>query len=821
MTTFPPNPPRHVDRPLYALVTLFLLLAVLALNDVLIYNPDSARYLIWARSLAESEGFQDQSIPEPLHYVVHAPLYSLLLAPAAFIAPNSVIAGKILTVLLGCGLLVLFLFWVRRLDSPPAPVLATAILAVHPLTLIFSHQILSEIPFGIAIIATLVLVDRIVKGESSATRDELLLAAVLSAAALLREVGVTLVLATAIFFAAHRRFRKALVMLAVPLFVYGLWFVRNEIIVAGTEHPALRNSEILTLHYFTPRDATLIEEFLARLRINGAVYADHLARLCYLPQYGPSVYGIVSTTTAPYSFVAGLEPVLFIVLAIVSLGTSLVGLISSVKKHASVEFLIAFVPVYLLIILIYPFNDVRFLFPLVLLIVAFSVIGTLDILRRIPPLASRLVPVAWGLFGLLMLPNLLWAFAYVRDAMQYRTSPADFFESVADQRPFPDMLTKPSALAGKWIAEQSPEPVTVLTQWKDLALSLPNGKLVDVNTLVPLDEFDRLVRDYEVEYIMSAVGLADIPEFFPQMQVSALYSFESVFRVANLEVFRATEKTGPAFPGGEGRRGRFALGLRALSEGRIDSAGAVFESLAQETGGGTTIVLFLAIAHEFRGNLAEARRLLVPLQTLKQAGAFLGHATYHLEIIDLLERAAEEKNPAVRAELLYVASVKYWNLGFRTQSLAVLDSSLAVDPLFPPALIFSTYYRLELGQRKEARRYFDRLVQSIPDHPLVIPFRAILAYKDSIAASPKPRPAHFLSLAEAYEQAGLGDSAIRELLVLRKRLPQNLDARKTLSRLYISKRRYAPALRMVEEWLLIDPLDKEAIALRDELKARW
>lgn len=821
MIDFPPNPLHTVDRRLYAIAGLFLLLAAFALNDVLLYNPDSARYLIWARSLAELKGFEDLSIPEPMHYVVHAPLYPVLLAPAALVAPNSVIAAKILTVIMGCGLLLLFFFWMRRLDDPPAPVLATALLAVHPLTLIFSHQVLSEIPFGIAIIATLVLVDRIVKGERKTARNEVLLAAVLSAAALLREVGVTLVFATAIFFAAHRRLRKAFFMLAVPLFVYGLWFIRNEVIVAGAEHPALRNSEILTLHYFTPRDATLFEEFVARLRVNAAVYADYLARLLYLPQYGSSVYGIVSTVRAPYSIIGGIEPVLFIVLAIVSLGTSLAGLISSVRKHASVEFLIAFVPIYLLIILIYPFNDVRFLFPLLLLMLALSVIGGVDLLRRIRPLASRVVPVAWGLFGLLMLPNFLWAFAYVREAMHYRASPTEFYQSVADQRPFPDMLTKPSSMVGEWIEKQSLEAPTVLTQWKDLALSLPNGKLVDVNTLVPVDEFDRLVRDYEVDYIMSAVGLADIPEFFPQMLVSAAYAFEPAFRVANLEVFRVTGMRRPTSIGGEGLRGRFAAALKALSEGKIDTAGAVFKALAEETRGGTTMVLFLAIAHEFRGNLAEARRLLGPLQTLKQAGALLGHTTYHLEIIDLLERAAKEKNPVARAEMLYVASVKYWNLGFRTQSLAVLDSSLAIDPLFAPALIFSTYYRLELEQRTVAREYFEKLARSIPDHPLVTPFRAILAYKDSIAASPKTHPSHFLGLAEAYEQAGLGDSAIRELLILRRRLPQNLEARKALSKLYMAKRRYAPALRMVEEWLLIDPVDKEAIALRDELKDRW
>lgn len=816
--------PRFPDRWIIAVVVAFGALALLTLNDVLIYTPDSARYLVWANSLAQFRGFEDLSIPEPFHYVVHAPLYPVLLAPAALLFPSSIIAAKILTAGLGVGLLLLFHLWMRRLYDPPVPIVATALLSVHPLMLLFSHQVLSEIPFGLAVIGALFLTDRIVEGEGKTQRDEVLLVLVLSAAALLREIGTTLVLASAIFFAAHRRFRRALLVLMIPMAVYALWFIRNEILVAGTEFPPLRNSEIFTLHYFTPRDASLLDEFLARASVNLGVYADHVARLLFLPQYGPSVYGVVSTVRAPYSLAASLSSVWFVAGTIISLGAALVGLVFSVRRRASVELLIAFVPIYLLLILLYPFNDVRFLFPLLLFVTAFAVIGLFEVAQRLPSvLQARSAWFAGGLLLLCMLPNAAWLFAYARDAAAYRNSPERFAASVADERPFPDLLTKPMNMVGEWITERTDGPVTVLTQWKELTFSLPRGKLVEVNPLVPLDEFERLIRDYRVGYVVSAVGLADIPEFFPQMELSAEYAFVPVHRVANLEIFevrRAGDRS-ISGSGSTGVRGRFADALEMLDAGRPDSAAVILDLMARETRGGNTIALFLAIAHEFRGDLESARRHLAPLQVMKQSGAFLGHAAYHLEIIDFLEKAEKESRPAIKAELLYVVSVKYWNLGFRTQGLAALARALEADPSFGPGLVFGVYYNLEMGRWEDARRHLRRLEVAVPSHSLLPPLHRIVAHTDTIIASKTVRPANVMALAAAYEEAGLGDSAIRELLRLLEFRPQDADVRRSLTDLYKGKRRYAPALRIAEDWLKIDPENNDVRAIRDELMDRW
>ena len=806
-----------------SLVAVFGLIALLALNDVLVYTPDSARYLLWAKSLVQLRGFEDLSIHEPFHYVVHAPLYSVLLIPSALVAPDSVIAAKIMTALWGVGLILAFFLWLQRLTgNMEGGLLGSAILALHPLMILYSNQILSDVPFAVTLVLTLIAVGRMGPEAPGESRSFWMLSLILSAAILLREVGITLLLAVVVYFLARRQIRQALTVPLVPLALYLAWFVRNEILVAGTEFPPLRNSEIFTLHYFTDRSAPFVSELLARLQVNLPVYLDYVSRLVFFPQYGTAPYGVVNVTQPPVSLAASLYPVLHLPLALVTVVAAAYGLITAIRKNRASGLVLAFVPIYVLLILFYPFNDVRFMFPFALIMIAYGTLGVvegLDVLRG--RIHRSLRTPTMVLLAVFLIPNTAWCFAFVRDNALYWRSPREFYAAVKDSRPFPDLLTKPMRLIGDWIVSQGAESVTVLTQWKELKFWLPNGKLAEVNTLAPLDEFERQIRDYRVNYVVSATGLADLPEFFAQMQLSTSYHFVSVFRVANLEVFRVEESSRQDPEPDEGLRARFALGLRALSEGRIDSAGAVFQALADSTGGASTLVLFLAIAHEFRGDLQKARELLTPLQAMRQSGAFLGHAAYHLQIIDLLERASVEKNATARAELLYVVSVKYWNLGFHSQSLDALMQSLEADSLFSPALIFGTYYSLELGKRREAWKHLKSLQISAPAHPLISPFRRILVYTDSIASSGTPRVTQYLVLASAYEEAGLGDSAIRELLQLLKHHKQNLEARRALAALYIGKRRYYPALRTVEEWLIIDPADKEALALKEKLEKRW
>jgi uncharacterized membrane protein len=93
---------------------LFLLLGLPSLNQMIIYTPDSARYLAWANSLAQFDGFKDMTTPEPSRYVVHAPLYPVLLAPGAFLFPQSVVAAKTTTLIIGILTIFMFYVWARN-----------------------------------------------------------------------------------------------------------------------------------------------------------------------------------------------------------------------------------------------------------------------------------------------------------------------------------------------------------------------------------------------------------------------------------------------------------------------------------------------------------------------------------------------------------------------------------------------------------------------------------------------------------------------------------------------------------------------------------
>lgn len=818
---------------------LFLLLSLIGLNDVLVYNPDSARYLIWARSLADFKGFLDTSILEPFHYVVHAPLYSLLLAPGAFIFSGSIIAVKLLTVFSGLLLLFLFFQWLRGSTTDGFAALGCLILALNPLMVLFSNQILSDVPFGVILILAFLLARRMGTKSDGGSKNILLLAFVISAGILLREVGITLWIAVVVFFGARKEYSKAGLVFLFPLLFYLLWFWRNEILVAGAEHPPLRNSEIFTLHYLTDRSSSLASELVARFRMNFSIYWSQIVNLVWLPQYGTAPYGVINQTTPPYSIIAGLGRTVFGAVAVAGLGAFFYGVLLSWKKDPSTPLFLAFAPVYLLLIFFYPFNDVRFLFPLLLFMTYFSILGvegTWGLLsRRFAP--SRVKIFMSAVILLFLLPNAFWCFAYARDNAAYRSDPQGFYATVAGSVTFPDMLTKPTAMVGSWLRKNGMQDVVVLTQWKELTF-WHEGKLVEMNSLVPLDEFERNIRDNSIGVIVSAVGLAGIPEFYAQMVLSRRYGFRSVYRVANLELFVVLHEPGsfsvaplaeyPESPAGiadlwqehNRYRSQFSRGLEALTRNRIDNAIASFDSLAAETNGASTAVLYLAIAKEFQGEFGRARQLLGGLQQMRQSGAFLGHSTYHQEIIDLLESAAKERSPVKKAELLHVASIKYWNLGFHSKAMQMLDEALAVEPSFPPGLVFGVYFSLERNDLNGAVEFLRRLRQAAPGHPLVEPFSRIIALEDS-AGRLGPRADWDEAKATEYLKAGLGDSAIDELLEAIELEPTSTEARMALARIYESKGRYWPALNTLQQGRRLDHEDKAVVEMIGRLEQKW
>ncbi|MFQ5798249.1 MAG: tetratricopeptide repeat protein [Bacteroidota bacterium] len=856
----PPTDANHASRALlrdfrlWFLCVLFLAVGILSLNDTIIYTPDSARYLAWARSLAHFEGFKDATGPEPSRYVIHAPLYPVLLAPLARFFPYDVVAAKSLTVGFGLLTLILFFSWTAKKAGKVAALWGCFFLATNPLFIVYSTQVLSDVPFAASLIVFFLLGEKIATEGDERPWVVAGFLVTVCAGIFLREVGLVLMLSGTFFFVLRKEYQRALLVLLIPLLFYLLWFIRNEVIVAGVEDPQFTNTRMLFSHVFTLQGATLLDEFIARVGSNFESYKELLGGLALIPQHIDVRYSVVLRTHPSISLIEGILQYARYPLIIVTVVIVAYGLYRLIRESKSIVLLISFLLCYLLLVMLYPIHDARFLFPLLFLILHSSVIGCKHLATRfryrpISPSASALA-ASVALF-VLALPNLGWTYNFVSNNFAYRRSPIAFYETVRAKSIYPLELTKALSHAGRWIVDHTDASAIVLSRWKELALWLDGRKVVTLDPLAPLDDFDNLLRDYRVPYIVSVVHVHGLRDFEFHTEQSHRFRFESVYRVADGEVLRVHRRSRSMFnSGGASRRSLekqtseeyyepailgdvirrkqevrilFRRGLSLLEQGRYPEAEAVFLKVSALSGADQTASFYAAIAKEFSMQLGEAAKLFEQFRFITQAGVYLLYASHHQNLIEMLEAAGRESSASKKAHLYHSVSLSYWELGFRRQARGMLDRSLQADPTFFPSLIFGAYYALQEEDTLEAKSYFVRSRQVQPAHDLVRSLDTVFSHFDSLRheSLPAKRAAYYLQIGKAYASMGLSESAIDQTLKLLQEDPDHTEGLRFLAELYEEKRRYAPALNAVKRLLAVDPNDLDARTKLEQLLRRW
>ena len=819
------------------------------LNDVFVYIPDSARYLVWAESLTQFRGFADYSGPDPIRYVVHAPLYAVLLAPAAFFAPGSVVAAKFLTLLFGLGLLILVYFCLAERAGRTPAVLGVLFLALNPLQLLYSTQILSDVPFAVFFVAILILTDRVVKRPPRIDGALILLAVLMSAAMLLREVGIALVIACALLFLVRKEYSRMAVMILVPLAIYALWFFRNEVLIAGLEQPPLRNSDLFTSHLYTVREAPLMSELLARAGSNARAYAGITGKLLFLTQYDVRGYGIIPPGEFAFGWLLKNARLLFVPASILTVGLFITGLWYDWKRRESARMVVFFLILYLPLILIYPFNDIRFLFPFLIVMLIFVVMGaTAGIKKLLSETPPGKMTVAAGILCLLLLavPNFAWVYSFVGNNAQYRSDPELYFRSMIHRPDAPELLMFPMSRIGDWLSRNTERTAVIATRWKQLSFWLGDRKLLELNPMLPVDQFENQMRDYHVEYLVALLDRSRLREFETQMALTSRFSFIPVHRVGNAVILKveparrkdawmATDSsmTSVAGEGGgvleslnrvdEQIQYLFRSALRNMDSGKPAEAEEIFQSLSTRAGRSGTVVLYTAIAKSFAGRFEGADTLLQNIRQGQQAGPLLVHSWYHLQIIEKLRRADQSRDSLERAELLTKIAVDYWSLGFRQQAERTLMKAIESDAGFPPALIFGIYFALQREDTLSARRRLGQLRSADFSHPATVPFENLLV-NAGLAAGEKDvaKWSAFREIvAQSYEKLGLMESAIDECTDILARDPSRSSALLSLARLYVEKERFAPAKRILIRIAELIPDDPAGQRLAKELKRRW
>jgi hypothetical protein len=260
---------------------------------------DDAVYWLSARSIATEGRFSIPNLPEQPAQTKYPPLYPALLS--AIWAANAdfprnmpaatALQWSFLPLLLGLA----FLYY-RRAGFPRlSAYLLTLILAVTPMTIVFSTSLMTELPCTAALLAVLVMVE---KPEKLSTRRALLAGLCAAAAFLIRTNVIVLIVSVPAVLILRRSYRAALAF-AAPLFAaIAGWFAWCA------AHASPFHDDILS--YYTSYIGLYIKAFSwqelpERLWLNADSICEYLARLVLFQnsdEMGFRILGWVITAAA-------------------------------------------------------------------------------------------------------------------------------------------------------------------------------------------------------------------------------------------------------------------------------------------------------------------------------------------------------------------------------------------------------------------------------------------------------------------------------------------------------------------------------------------
>lgn len=812
---------------------LFLSLGVMSLNQVLVYTPDSARYLVWSESLAHFEGFLDDTTPEPSRYVVHAPLYSVLLAPTAWIDSENVLPAKLLTTCMGVVLLAIVYWWTRKRIGKWLAVLLCSVLAVHPAMVLYSTQVLSDVPFAICVILFLSFIEQEISVETGKGSHLLALAVTIVCGLFLREVGLALIASCTAILVLKKHYKEAFLVLAFSVAFFVLWYVRNEVLVAGVEHPPLQNTKLFFRHLFTSSDVSLLGEFEARLKTNATIYGINILQLPFMAEVILRGISTMTPDQFPIAVILRVMPFVYHPVLILSGLFLAVGLYDEYRHGTLFTILLIFLGFYLIPILFYPINDSRFLFPPLIIELYLIVLGLRFLFRKAAAFFKRSgespLPVT-TLLALLALPGLAWTVTYVGNNWRYGKSPVGFYEAMHSEPAYPGLFARPIELAGKWIADNTDSATVLVSRWKELGIYTRGRKVLEFDPQILVESFEDLLRDYGVQYIVtvkSRGGLREYEQLFAQCDH---FHFVVVKSFADLEIVKV-EKGPPDLSvevsdQDSTQRGiqlRYAKAIRELENGRPLECERLLKELPGQARKQYPVVLNIAVAKEFSGDLDVAKTMFEQFHEIQQAGSVIQPAWYHLEIISKLLDAKRNHPGVERAQDLLTAAAYYWILGFHHQSLLTFDKSIQADSAFFPPMIFRAIYSLLGGdttkskQCLELARHIDATNILVVDLTKVFDNLKILAHEHNRSVILTTR----LDNIRLIREMGLRENAIEGLLHILAEYPDNEQALRALVDLYRQKGRYAPELEYLKRLVALRPADEELRKELNQLESRW
>ncbi len=810
---------RHWRVPI-VVCALFFAMGFVRMNDTSVYTPDSCRYVILGTSLAHGEGWVDATKPVPERFMINPPLYSLLLVPAELFFPMSLAAAKVWTMCWGAAALVLFYVFVRRMIGETAAGTGIFILAFNPLLVIFSGEALSDAPFLVFLLLALLLSESEAKDPAKRRLQDALLVICISALPLLREAGVAGAIASALFLANRRKWKFAAVVVLTAAALMGLWYWRNQSVLTPRYAHEFTNPGILFRHFFTPGDAPLAREFALRIKASAMEYAPQLGMALFGPLRAGQISDLVVSPSAPYQWAARAIDFAKPALILMTFAAAFAGMRRDLRSSRSGGARVLFVLTYLAIILIFPAHDIRYLLPLLPLLIYYWLLGFRGLIDW--SAAGKRIAIAGA--ALLMTPNLLGLGENISLNIAYNRTP----EQVLKYPTLPAAFRYQWKRLGSWITAKLPQDAIIASPEKDLVLVAGGRKVLEMDQAVTLPEFEAILRNDRVEYLFTPAQWKDLRAYEFPMRESRRFWFEPVGEVPNLmrvhsRLIEPIVRTPPhesfdtLSPTELLRKGRSEL-VRGEYGRALQTLGAALRLAPDQT----DVVYQAMIASLFNGDTLKAAGEYRKILALPQTYSFIEAGRYQWDAVELLGQARAAASSQEKSSRLYDAASLYWRIGYPRRSVEVLSALLRADSLYSIGLLWGIDYNLMCGDTLTARTYVSRLEGVDRANPLVRAFSGILAIGDSINATgdQTARARLHLMLAGMYAKIELGDEAFDEAERSLGANPREVGAMIFLGDMLRSRSHLLAAGSFYAQALRVEPGNPLALAKADTLRAQ-
>ncbi len=775
-----------------AATLLFLVLGLARTNDLSLYT-DSTRYLIWGNSVAHGKGFVDETQPIPEHYVVNAPFYAVLLAPVLLVFPMSLMAAKIWTLLWGVFGLILMYRWLLRFTVPSLAIAVVLFLAVNPLMLVISTEVLTEAAFIVLVLSSFLLAEKIESGEGS-TKHRIVLIGILSVVMLLREIGISLVAAFAVSYFFRKRYRDLVVVLVVAGVLFGIWTLRNTVLVGVPADNQAPNLKFFFGHFVTPPDASLASELLARTSINLKGYFGETGGSLF---YRFPMNLMVSPGSA-FSGVAALISSMNLVIALLIAALVLFGAVIDLRSNRTSSVRLMFLLFYMAIMLLYPVHDIRFQLPL-LPVVLFYVVRALESLRSVLNKQGKRVPVWAAALLLVATPNILCCYELLRTNLAYRAAPAEFWRASAASDASSNYFASPWSEMGKLIGRHVQGSSAIASSEKEIVPFAPQFRFLEVNRGVPLPMLESMLRTYRISHLIAAESYGNVETFQVSLTGSSRFRLDLIDSVAGLKLYKVLSRLRE--PASAPRTqvltlstvrasDLMQLGRLSLRSGRYSDAVAFFSRAREQFDRQSEITFYILVTHALAGDTLEAVQELPRLYASPSATSFIPPARVFLYAMNELKRVRSDRGAPGASDRLYDVARTVWSLGYGRQAYGLVKELLGSEPNHFVGLLWAWHWGIQLGDTAAAGAYLGRLQGIDSANAVVRSFTAMTRTHRELQRGPTTAEQcrlHLL-LAKEYTKMELPEEAFDEVERALRADPLSADAENVRAEL-LSKRK--------------------------------